>query len=147
MNFQGLLARRRTMPTPFAPRIILAQNTRSDLQTLARAHSAPQSLALRARIVLRAAEADTPRNVQIGRDLGCSNRTVGKWRQRYHHLGVTLSPLAYGTVGAAQVTADLYIPWGVGLGGSQNNPGAQRQRLGGGMGSCQRLQITAGVLR
>jgi len=89
MNFQGLLARRRTMPTPFAPRIILAQNTRSDLQTLARAHSAPQSLALRARIVLRAADADTPRNVQIGRDLGCSNRTVGKWRQRYHHLGVS----------------------------------------------------------
>ena len=44
------------MPTPFAPRIILAQNARTDLQTLARAHSTPQSLALRARIVLRAAE-------------------------------------------------------------------------------------------
>ncbi len=75
------------MPTPFAPRIILAQNARSDLQTLARAHSAPQWLALRAQIILRAAEADTPSNVQIGHDLGCSNRTVGKWRQRYHHLG------------------------------------------------------------
>src|SRR6266567_223383 len=87
MNFQGPLARRRTMPTPFAPRIILAQNARSDLQTLARAHSAPQWLALRAQIILRAAEADTPSNVQIGHDLGCSNRTVGKWRQRYHHLG------------------------------------------------------------
>src|SRR6266446_9354286 len=87
MNFQGLLARRRTMPTPFAPRIILAQNALRELQTLARAHSAPQSLALRARIVLRAADADTPTNVQIGRDLGCSNRTVGKWRQRYHHRG------------------------------------------------------------
>jgi len=87
MNFQGLLARRRTMPTPFAPRIILAQNARSDLQTLARAHSAPQLLALRAQIILRAADADTPSNVQIGHDLGCSNRTVGKWRQRYHHLG------------------------------------------------------------
>jgi len=75
------------MPTPFAPRIILAQNVRSDLQTLARAHSAPQLLALRAQIILRAADADTPSNVQIGHDLGCSNRTVGKWRQRYYHLG------------------------------------------------------------
>jgi hypothetical protein len=40
------------MPTPIAPRIILPQNARSDLQTLMRAHSTPQSLALRARIVL-----------------------------------------------------------------------------------------------
>ena len=39
------------MPTPFAPRIILAQNARMDLQALARAHSTPQSLGLRARIV------------------------------------------------------------------------------------------------
>jgi hypothetical protein len=39
------------MPTPIAPRIILAQNARVELQTLARAHSTPQSLALRARMV------------------------------------------------------------------------------------------------
>jgi transposase len=77
------------MPTPFAPRIILPQNAHSDLQALARAHSTPPSLALRARIVLRAANADTPTNVQIGRDLGCSNRTVGQWRQRYHNLGLS----------------------------------------------------------
>ena len=75
------------MPTPFAPRIILSQNLRTNLQTLAHAHSTPQSLALRARIVLRAAETDTPKNVQIGRDLNCSNRTVGKWRRRYDALG------------------------------------------------------------
>jgi transposase len=87
MNFRGLLARRIAMPTPFAPRIILPQNARSDLQMLVRAHCAPQSLALRTRIVLRAADSDTPTNVQIGRDLGCSHRTVGKWRRRYHDLG------------------------------------------------------------
>jgi len=75
------------MPMPFAPRIILAQNLRTNLQVLAHAHSTPQSLALRARIVLRAADADTPNNVQIGRDLHCSNRTVGKWRRRYHEFG------------------------------------------------------------
>jgi hypothetical protein len=59
MHFHGLLARRIAMPTPFAPRIILPQNARSDLQTLVRAHCTPQSLALRARIVLRAADSDS----------------------------------------------------------------------------------------
>jgi hypothetical protein len=44
------------MPTPIAPPIILAPTARTDLQVVTRAHSKPQSLALRARIVLRAAE-------------------------------------------------------------------------------------------
>src|SRR5881397_1811256 len=88
MTSQGLLARRLTMPTPIAPRIILPQNARMDLQTLARAHSTPQSLALRARMILRAAELDRPTNLQIGHELGCSNLTVGKWRRRYLDLGL-----------------------------------------------------------
>jgi len=87
INIAGLLARRSPMPTPFAPRIIVSQNARTDLQALARAHSTPQSLSLRARIVLRAAAIDTPTNLHIGRDLGCTNRTVGKWRQRFVALG------------------------------------------------------------
>jgi transposase len=76
------------MPTPIAPRIILAQNAWVELHTLARAHSTPQSLALRARMVLRAAAVDQPTNLQIGRELGCSNLTVGKWRRRYLALGL-----------------------------------------------------------
>ena len=76
------------MPMPIAPRIILPQNARTDLQTLARAHSTPQSLALRARIVLRAADLDRPTNLKIGHELGCSNLTVGKWRRRYLALGI-----------------------------------------------------------
>jgi transposase len=36
---------------------------------------------------LRTADADTPTNVQIGRDLHCSNRTVGKWRRRHYEFG------------------------------------------------------------
>src|SRR2546427_9052355 len=87
MHSQGLLARRHAMPTPIAPRIILAQNARLELQTLARAHSTPQSLALRARMVLRAAAMDEPTNLHIGQELGCSNLTVGKWRRRYLELG------------------------------------------------------------
>ena len=76
------------MPTPIAPRIILAQNAQGELQTFARAHSTPQSLALRARIVLRAAAVERPTNLTIGRELGCSNLTVGKWRRRYLKLGL-----------------------------------------------------------
>jgi hypothetical protein len=70
------------MPTPFAPRIILAQNAYADLHALIRAHATPQSLALRARIVLRAAAGEAPTNLTISRDLGCDNRTAGKWRRR-----------------------------------------------------------------
>lgn len=77
------------MPTPFAPRIILSQNARADLQALARAHSTPQSLALRARIVLRAAALDRPSNLAISRELGCDNHTAGKWRRRYLDLGIS----------------------------------------------------------
>lgn len=76
------------MPTPIAPRITLSQNARTDLQAVARAHSTPQSLALRARIVLRAAELDRLTNRAIGHELGCSNLTVGTWRRRYRDLGL-----------------------------------------------------------
>lgn len=77
------------MPTPIAPRIILPQNARADLQALMRAHSTPQSLALRARIVLRAADFDRPTNLAISHELGCDNRTAGKWRRRYAELGLS----------------------------------------------------------
>jgi transposase len=86
---RGFLARRAAMPTPFAPHIIFSQKARTELQALVRASSTPQSLGLRARIVLRAADIDTPTNLHIGRDLGCDNHTVGKWRRRYLALGLS----------------------------------------------------------
>jgi len=73
---------------PFAPRIILTQNARSDLHALIRAHSTPQSLAQRARIVLRAADVDQPSNLQISRELSCDRHTARKWRRRYLDLGL-----------------------------------------------------------
>ena len=88
-TFQGLLARSHPMPTPFAPPIILAQNARADLHTLIRAHSTPQSLALRARIVLRSADCDRPSNLKISREFGCDNHTVSKWRRRYLDQGLS----------------------------------------------------------
>jgi hypothetical protein len=87
MRSHGLVARRHPRPTPLAPRIIVAQNTQEDLHTLVRAHTTPQALALRARIVLRAAAVDQPTHVHIGRALGCANLTVGTWRRRSLALG------------------------------------------------------------
>ena len=76
------------MPMPFAPRIILSHNARADLHALLRAHSTPQALALRARIVLRAADPDRPSNLALSREIGCDNHTAGKWRRRYLALGL-----------------------------------------------------------
>jgi transposase len=86
---RGFLARRVAMPTPFAPHIILSHKARTELQALVRASSTPQSLGLRARIVLRAADIDTPTNLHIGRELGYDTHTVGKWRRRYLALGLS----------------------------------------------------------
>ena len=77
------------MPTPIAPRIILSQNAHENLHTLIRAHSTPQALALRARIVSRAADFDRPTYLQISRELNCDNRTASKWRRRYLDLGLS----------------------------------------------------------
>ena len=76
------------MPTPVAPRIVLSQNAGSDLHALIRAHSIPQSLARRARIVWRASALDQPSNLKISRELGCDNHAAGKLRRRYFHLGL-----------------------------------------------------------
>jgi transposase len=71
------------MPVPRANPIALSAQQRQDLLRLARAASTPQSLARRARIVLRAADDDRPTNLRIAAELGCDNDTVGCWRRRF----------------------------------------------------------------
>ncbi len=51
------------------------------LEGLLRQHSCPQTLALRARIVLAAATG--LRNVPLAHDLACTPKTVIKWRARW----------------------------------------------------------------
>ena len=51
------------------------------LEGLLRQHSCPQALALRARIVLAAATGQ--RNEPLAQDLGCTAKTVRKWRARW----------------------------------------------------------------
>jgi hypothetical protein len=60
------------MPLPCAPNVLLTEEQREQLEALVRAGSTPQALAFRARVVLRAAEADHPPNLQIAAELNCS---------------------------------------------------------------------------
>jgi len=76
------------MPAPFAPTVVLTDDERFALETLVRAHSTPQTLAFRARMVLRASERDEPSNWQIGMEFACSRDTVSKWRRRYLQEGL-----------------------------------------------------------
>jgi transposase len=76
------------MPLPFAAEVLLADEQREQLEKIERAASTPQSLAFRARIVLRAAEADRPPNLQIAAELDCSRHTVAMWRDRFLEQGL-----------------------------------------------------------
>jgi transposase len=66
-----------------APRIVLTDLEEIHLRRLVRAHATPQALAFRARVVLRCAAADRPRNDHVAAELGCDADTVSKWRRRF----------------------------------------------------------------
>ena len=78
------------MRGPKPPMIELTSSERGELDNLLRRHSTPQQLALRARIVLAAAEGLN--NGQIVRGLGVSRDMVRLWRGRW--LGLQAVPLA-----------------------------------------------------
>ncbi len=78
------------MRGPKPPVVELAPEMRQDLETLLRRHSLPQQLALRARIVLAAA--DGANNSQIARHLDLDVDTVRRWRSRW--LAFTPIPLS-----------------------------------------------------
>src|SRR5438105_4882025 len=78
------------MPGPKATMIELTDKERGELVDLLRRHSTPQQLALRARIVLAAAEGLN--NGEIVRSLGVSRDMAQLWRGRW--LGLRAIPLA-----------------------------------------------------
>src|SRR5262249_38906982 len=59
---------------------------------------------------------------------------------------VTLAPRAPRAMRATRVMADVHMAWGVSIGGPQHHLGTSRQRLRCRRSSCQRLQITAGIV-
>lgn len=77
------------MPLPFAAEVSLTEEQREPLERIVRAASTPQSLAFRARIVLRAAKPDQPPNLQIAAEFGCSRHTVAMWRNRFLQRGLS----------------------------------------------------------
>jgi putative transposase len=76
------------MPKPFAPPVVLAPETEKRLQALSRAHSTPQALVFRSRLILRLAAADQPSNLQVANAFGCSRNTVILWRTRFLERGL-----------------------------------------------------------
>ena len=53
------------MPVPRAPQVALAADEQSRLESIVRAHSTPQALSFRCQLILRAAAADCPSNLQV----------------------------------------------------------------------------------
>jgi FixJ family two-component response regulator len=69
-------------PKPAYPIELTAQEVKR-LQHLVRAHSTPQTKALRARIILTAHAHPEQSNQQIASALGTTDRTVRTWRGRW----------------------------------------------------------------
>src|SRR5712692_5251068 len=91
-----------------APPLQLTSRDRSTLETWARAHSTPQSIAVRVHIVLRAA--DGIPNFQIADDLKVSRPTVILWRNRFEEGGPTaLTEIATGRGRKPEVSAEEII--------------------------------------
>ncbi len=76
------------MPRPFGSPIILSTQLRQQLHALVRAHSTPQALAFRCRLILHAAAQNNPTNQQLAEQLGCDRHTVGQWRERFAATGL-----------------------------------------------------------
>ena len=70
-----------------APEIVLSNEERVELSKLARSQLSSVRLALRARIVLLAA--DGMQNKDIARELGVGRVQVSRWRERYASLRLT----------------------------------------------------------
>lgn len=68
-----------------APRIRMSADEYRRLRQLIDAHSTPQAIAFRARIIVRCIQDDKPTNDRVAADLACDADTVSKWRRRFHH--------------------------------------------------------------
>jgi putative transposase len=72
------------MSGPQATAVALTSEEQQELDRLMRAHTTAQQLALRARIILLAAEGLN--NVQVGQQVGVSREAVRLWRDRWVDL-------------------------------------------------------------
>lgn len=72
------------MPGP-APthKIVLDPQQSENIRQLARSQTQPHSEVVRAKIIVLAADRPDLTNVAIAQMVGCAQRTVRKWRERY----------------------------------------------------------------
>jgi putative transposase len=94
------------MRGPKPPAVALTTAERRDLEALAGAHRTPQQVALRARIILAAA--DGANNAEIARRLGIEADTARLWRLRW----LDLTARAPAELGVAERLADAPRPGG-----------------------------------
>lgn len=73
------------MGRPLKP-LVLAEDEREKLELLARRPKTSQRMAMRARIVLAASKGLS--NNEVAKKVGCSHKTVCKWRERYRIAGL-----------------------------------------------------------
>jgi transposase len=92
------------MRGPKPPAIDLSDVVRQELDTLTRRHTTSQQVALRARIVLAAA--DAANNGQIARQLAISVNMVRRWRERW----LVLQPAALEDLPVAERLTDAPRP-------------------------------------
>src|SRR6266700_1081 len=76
------------MPVPYAAPVMLVDEERTQLESLARANSTPQALAFRCRLIMRAAAPDYPPNLRVAAEMRCDRHTVRLWRTRYLEHGL-----------------------------------------------------------
>ena len=70
------------MPGPMARPVSLTSEEPMRFAALVRAHSTPQALALRCRLILRSAAPDRPAHLHVAPAMACERQTVGRWRPR-----------------------------------------------------------------
>jgi putative transposase len=104
MILQSYEAEVSKMPGPKPPEIHLTDEERQGLEKLANRHSAPQQVALRARIVLAADDGKS--NAQIARDLEIGILTARRWRNRW----LTLQPIPLAELSIEERLEDLPRP-------------------------------------
>ena len=92
------------MPGPKPPEVVLSDEERRELERLVRAHTTGQQLAVRARIVLLAA--DGLSTSAVARALGLDVGTARQWRARWRRF----REVPLGDLGAAARLADAPKP-------------------------------------
>ncbi len=87
------------------PQLQVTEKQEIILRRILRRATSPQNLVLRARIVLGGAQFGR-RNQQIARELGISNQTVKKWRERWLQGSATLD-IVENEAGEAELTQSI----------------------------------------